>query len=742
MKFQFFRKYSPFAYFARLSKESRSLCAFFAALIFSAILLSQLVNLTPQVGSDFFFSSDNPKFQYARLIGKIFPQEATQLVISAKGDIYSEDYLERMRVLTDMTILLPGVSGVVSLTSGPRNIRDAAESPLWKRLLISDDGASSNMLAFLENVSPERIIPKFETLIGLLESPRFDLQIAGVPYVVEMIRRNLVHDLVLFSLVAFAVFGTVMVFIFRSLRVFVGTFISCLEACILTLLIVGLSGIKIGILTVNLATIVFVLTLSHIIFLTHNWRTINRTRPGSYDTSSREAVRMTFGASFWCMMTTLLGFLSLLFVEAKPLRELGISGAVGTLVSISAAYGIYPLFLKTVRPSAVPREGTDRERARAFFIRRTGWIAGLVLILCAVCLPGLVRLNTDPSLFSFFKKGSRLREGLEYIDRNGGSSPLDIVVRDAKGARLNTNPMYERMWDLQEALEKDSSVGSVISLPVLMAEGGRAPLAFLLTWESLLKWMDKPQYNKIARSFITDDHVSGHFLLRMKESGRTTSRIEVVERLKMVVRKHGFVNEMAGGLFLLQGELAKLVSSSLVFGLARLIAFFVVISFIVSRSLRISLAMVFSLSVIPVCVLGGMGLLRVPVDIISAPAVNIAIGMGIDSMIHLVTAVRRRRSRGMDLRAAWLQSRARLWKPILGSMFIVSAGFAIFTLSAFPPTQRFGLSIVLGTMLASVSTVFILPLIANIGLNNPRKNPPFRLGPRLGKTRPDEVLTR
>jgi predicted RND superfamily exporter protein len=119
--------------------------------------------------------------------------------------------------------------------------------------------------------------------------------------------------------------------------------------------------------------------------------------------------------------------------------------------------------------------------------------------------------------------------------------------------------------------------------------------------------------------------------------------------------------------------------------------------------------------VVPVCVLGAIGYLRIPLDIISSPAVNVAIGMGIDSMIHTVAAVRRRRNVGIDSKTAWLQSRVRLWKPVLGSAFIISAGFGIFALSAFPPTQRFGLAIVFGTILAAVSAIFVLPILAESG---------------------------
>jgi predicted RND superfamily exporter protein len=196
---------------------------------------------------------------------------------------------------------------------------------------------------------------------------------------------------------------------------------------------------------------------------------------------------------------------------------------------------------------------------------------------------------------------------------------------------------------------------------------------------------------------------------------------------------------MIGGLYLLQGELSRLVSSSLIYGLFGLIGFFMVIALIISRSFKISLAMALALGIIPVCVFGAIGFMRIPLDIISAPAVNVAIGMGIDSMIHTVTAVRRRKLKGIDSKAAWLQARVRLWKPVLGSMFIVSAGFAIFGLSAFPPTQRFGFSIVMGTVLAAMSTVFILPLLAEIGHRGPVADEPEGKAEEVTKEETDAV---
>ena len=80
----------------------------------------------------------------------------------------------------------------------------------------------------------------------------------GPPYVAEMIRRNLAHDFHYFSLTAIVLFGLVMAALFRSVRLFLGMLATCASAVLLTLLLQSLFGKHIGILTVNLGTIVFV----------------------------------------------------------------------------------------------------------------------------------------------------------------------------------------------------------------------------------------------------------------------------------------------------------------------------------------------------------------------------------------------------------------------------------------------------------------------------------------------------
>src|SRR5205814_2123048 len=276
------------------------------------------------------------------------------------------------------------------------------------------------------------------------------------------------------------------------------------------------------------------------------------------------------------------------------LRELGFGGVLGTVVALICAYVMYPSFLNW----AVPRKSklVEKEPSRAFWSRRFV-VLSIAVILVSACLGlGLTRVNTDPSLLEYFKPHQELRDGLEYVDRNGGSNPLTLVVSSADGSKLNTDAAYQKMWTLHGALENYNDVGTVISLPTLLAEGDRTPFSFLISYEKMMEMMEQPKYARVAKSFVTEDRTQAVFLLRMVEARRYKLRLEVVDDLRSIARKDGFTTSLVGGIYYLQGRLAKLVASSLVTGLFWLNLLFVVIAWIVARSVRGALAMIVSLT--------------------------------------------------------------------------------------------------------------------------------------------------
>ena len=675
-------------------------------------LVAFFVDLRPVVEENFFFSTGDPAFQQSREIEKDFPSQPQVILAVSSSDIASPRYLERIAKLTREVHTIGSVNAVKSVTEGPKSFDDALKSPFWSRLLIAENRKSTNIIVFMEGKQAEKPVARLLRIIHEMDAKDFHIHIAGPPYVVEMLRRSLAHDFRYFSLTAVVLFGLTMAAMFRSFRVFLGMMTTCTSAVLLTLLLQSLLGKKIGILTVNLGTIVFVVALSHLVYMTFNWQTLadraHRLGKKAPDLAG-DARSMTFPPSFWSMVCASLGFASLLIVQAKPLRELGFGGVLGSMIAFACSYLMYPPFLRW----AVPRESklVEAEPPHWFWSRRFGLLSVGVIIACAALGFGLSRVDTDPSLLDYFKPHQELRDGLEYVDHNGGSNPLTLVVSASDGSKLNSDEAYQKMWKLHGALENYPDVGTVISLPTLLAEGDRTPFSFLISYEKMLEMMEQPKYARVAKSFVTEDRSKANFLLRMSESRRHKLRLEVVDDLRSICRKNGFKASLVGGIYYLQGRLAKLVASSLVTGLFWLNLLFIVIAWIVARTIRGAIAMIVSLTLVPLSMLGGIGWLHVPVDIISAPATNVCIGIAIDSMIHLVFGVRRAERDGKKGWPAWIFAREEQWRGIVYSDVVIAAGFAIFVLSDFPPTQRFGLVVLAGCVIDILANLFVLPLL-------------------------------
>jgi predicted RND superfamily exporter protein len=319
------------------------------------VLVAAFVDLKPVVDENFFFSTNDPGILQTKKIERRFPSQPEVILAVWSRDISSQRYLSGIQKLTQRVHAIGSVNAVKSLTEGPKSFDDAIKSPFWSRLLIAHDRKSSNVIIFMEGKQTEKLIQRLEQIVHELDARDFHIRIAGPPYVVEMLRRSLEHDFRYFTLTAIVLFGLTMAALFRSVRLFLGMLCTCTTAVLLTLLIQSMLRHKIGILTVNLGTIIFVIALSHLVYMTFNWQTladrahrIGKEAPGL----ARDARRMTFPPSFWSMICASLGFASLLIVQAKPLRELGFGGVLGTIVAFACAYLMYPSFLRW----AVPRK--------------------------------------------------------------------------------------------------------------------------------------------------------------------------------------------------------------------------------------------------------------------------------------------------------------------------------------------------------------------------------------------------
>ena len=238
------------------------------------VLVALFVDLKPEVKENFFFSPKDPEFQQTAKIDRLFPG-GSQMVVNVAGPLASAAYQEKIGRLTNEIEALKGVTSASSLADGPKNLEDAEKSAFWSRLLLADNRRSSNVVVFVsEDVDYQNLIARMEAIHAKLEAKDFHIQMAGAPYIAEMMRRSLKHDFEAFSLTSFLLFGAAMWLLFRSWRLTVGILATCSSAVLVTLLLQQLFGQKIGILTANLTTIIFVITLSHLVYMTFNWQTL------------------------------------------------------------------------------------------------------------------------------------------------------------------------------------------------------------------------------------------------------------------------------------------------------------------------------------------------------------------------------------------------------------------------------------------------------------------------------------
>lgn len=694
------------------------------------------VDLAPRVEADFFFAPGDPQLRESQELTERYSGGGELVIVRAEAaDAGAAAYRDRVAELGEALGRLPGVGEVFSVAN------QDPSSPLWSRVLVPSAGeaeegglgtpssATNLALQVDDGTDAADLTRRIEATLAEHEQGDFRLLASGVPVIVELIRRGLARDLRVFSTAALLIFGLVAALAYRDARLVAGTMLSCICACAATLLATAAAGVGIGLLTANIVTIVFVLTLSHTVFLTAAWRreaAAGRRDPGASSNGEmsspvRRAAARTIEPSLWCMATTFAGFMSLWAASAKPLRELGTAGAIGTVIALACAFTVLPAWLASATkrngpPPVAPNtdsgdDGPERPRDR----RLPEWslpgpmpLAAMGLLAVLVGM-GTFRLNTDPGLLSYFDSGGPIRPGLEAVDREGGSSPLLLAVGFSDNERFDDDEGYRRMWQLQESLEADPATGIVLSPAPILGHARTFPLANFLPVSVLIGFLERPEFGGIARGFLSEDRREALYSVRMIEGGRTEARDAVVERLAGRAEEAGLAVRATGGLYDLQDRLGKLVAGSLRVGLGGLLGLFLLVGFLVSRSMRTATAMLACLAAVPAIVLGAFGHLRVAVDIVTSPAANVALAMGVDSMIHLVTRVRRLGGGPALPGGPWRAARDDLAKPVATACAVICAGFGIFALSDFPPTRRFGAAVILGTLVAATAALAALP---------------------------------
>ncbi len=222
---------------------------------------------------------------------------------------------------------------------------------------------------------------------------------------------------------------------FRQAKFILLPLIICAYSVVLAAGLFGFLSFEVTVISSNFIALQLIITVSVCIHLIVAYREFSaRFHTFSQRQLVYAVLRERAMPCFFAIFTTVIGFMSLIFCDIKPVISLGIMMSVGISISLVTAFGVFGAVMSLLRR-------THNNRSFEQHFKFTLWCAetalrsrGAVYGVCAAAvifgLYGISQLRVENSFIGYFKKSTDIRAGMEVIDTNlGGTIPLDIVVK-------------------------------------------------------------------------------------------------------------------------------------------------------------------------------------------------------------------------------------------------------------------------------------------------------------------------
>ena len=737
-----------------IKKPTWSLIAFLI-IVCSSVL--QIQNFSLDASSESLsLDGDNNLELYFATQETFGSDESLVISYSVKdGTILSKDQIISLRSFRDDLLELEGINSVVSILdvslfqSPPLSLVELASevytidngkadqsliskefknSPLYSNNLVSADLKTTALLIPLANDDP-RIIIDDEVLRLLIEKIRLTmdayrdeatLYLGGVPMIRNDVIDFIKSDLVVFSLAVILTMTIMLTILFRKIRwVLIPITISVIGALFMTGLISSI-GWKVTVISSNFFSLLLVMTLSVIIHLVVRYREISNQ---NLDQNNSETIRQTLNQMIrpclYTVITTIAAFASLTASHVQPVIDFGLMMSIGVTVAFVLSFIGFAIFMVLLK-----QPKSTQESKKSFALEKLALVAdkkGKSIILSCTVIAlistfGLSKLSVENSFINYFKKDTEIYQGLNFIDKElGGTIPLEIVFNDLASAYWADASLREDFHGIHNYLEQIPSIGKVLSIDTFMqvlkeANNGKTPNGFLLT-------LGKNNMPDFAKSQVLKPHISDvtdqiRIVARVKETMNGLERNQLILDIKKSLVENFYFDEgdfYFTGTFSLYNNLLQSLFSSQIKTIFTVFSIIFVLFVIVFRSISVALIAVIPNTLPSLIILGLMGLIGIPLDIMTITIAAIAIGIGIDNAIHYISRFKTE----LLVDGDFVSSMYRAHNSIGVSMFYTAAtvaiGFVVLILSHFIPSIYFGIFMAIAMLSAVIVNLTLLP---------------------------------
>ena len=218
----------------------------------------------------------------------------------------------------------------------------------------------------------------------------------------------------------------------------------------------------------------------------------------------------------------------------------------------------------------------------------------------------------------------------------------------------------------------------------------------------------------VLNSYISDDDSIVRISTRVFESSESLNRDYLIKTIDSdLQQKFGISNDKfkITGLAVLYNNMLQSLFSSMLNSLLIVYIVIALMLLILFQSIKIMIAGLLPNILIGLAVLGTMGLLKIPLDIMTITVASISVGIAVDNTIHYLYKFRSEYRLKKNFDDALIKSHSTIGRAIFYTASTISLGFLIFSFSNFIPTIYFGIFTALAMSFAFLVSLTLLPIL-------------------------------
>ncbi|MDA9153061.1 MMPL family transporter [Candidatus Pelagibacter sp.] len=648
-----------------------------------------------------------------------------------------------------------------------RGFEEILNSPVFRNFVISENGNTSGIivnikenkkLENIENLSKEEIEAhkdkiKKQNHENILEIRRViksygdvgKIYLGGIPMIADDMMTFIKSDIVVFGLgVLLFIIGTLW-FVFRKLIWIIVPISSCIFSVVIMMGLLGILGWKVTVISSNFIALMLILTMAMNIHMSTRFLQLRKDYPAK---NNFEIISLTTNKMFWpilyTVLTTVFAFLSLIFSGIKPIIDFGWMMTFGLITSFIITFTLLPTLLNFAPTKNITLKKEQDSKITTFLgnlsLNNKNTIFGVTGIVIILSLIGISKLEVENSFINYFDKNTEIYKGMKLIDEElGGTTPLEVILKfpATENKEVSTeddefedwgdeeDENEDKYWFTKDKIDRIASVHNYLdSLPQVgkvLSFSSIIDVATQLNNNKPLGTLEMGVlYSKIPQSIkteIIDPYLSikdneARISLRIIDSQENLRRNDLINKINFDLKNKIGLEEseykLAGVLILFNNLLQSLFKSQiLTLGLVMIGIFTMFI--VLFRNIKLSLIGVVPNFIAAFFILGIIGLLGIPLDMMTITIAAITIGIAVDNSIHYIYRFKEEFSKIKDYNKTLKKCHSTVGVAILNTSITIVFGFSILVLSKFIPTIYFGLFTGLAMLLAMISVLTLLP---------------------------------